>query len=174
MARTKKTVTIPAANKPAFITDGVPSKSGVYIVDYDPAYGTAYRYYNTKTGKWGRLEWSVERATKAKDAPTKHQGLGWRTLDGQTVESDTTVSMIASSASEPAPVVTPKAPGKRRGRPVGATAAETKPDGTIVFRADRNKWIAWMNGHQEAARDTKEKAMAFLTKKYGVTEFTFA
>jgi len=40
------------------------------------------------------------------------------------------------------------------------------PDGTIFFRADRNKWIAMADGKQEAARDTVEKCIAFLNKKY--------
>ena len=40
------------------------------------------------------------------------------------------------------------------------------PDGTVFFRADRNKWIAVADGKQEAARDTAEKCIQFLNKKY--------
>jgi hypothetical protein len=40
------------------------------------------------------------------------------------------------------------------------------PDGTVFFRTDRNKWIAMVAGKQEAARDTAEKCIAFLNKKY--------
>jgi len=40
------------------------------------------------------------------------------------------------------------------------------PDGTVFFRTDRNKWIAMADGKQEAARDTAEKCIAFLAKKY--------
>lgn len=42
------------------------------------------------------------------------------------------------------------------------------PDGTIFFRTDRNKWIACWGGKQEAARNTKEKCLSFLKKKYNV------
>ena len=42
------------------------------------------------------------------------------------------------------------------------------PDGTVFYRSDRNKWIACYGGKQEAARDTKEKCLAFLKKKYNV------
>ena len=40
-------------------------------------------------------------------------------------------------------------------------------DGTIFFRADRNKWVAMWNGKQEAARDSIEACQKFLLKKYG-------
>jgi hypothetical protein len=40
------------------------------------------------------------------------------------------------------------------------------PDGTVFFRTDRSKWIAMANGKQEAARDTAEKCIQFLNKKY--------
>ena len=39
------------------------------------------------------------------------------------------------------------------------------PDGTIFFRADRNKWVAMLNGKQEAARNTIEQCQLFLAKK---------
>ena len=41
-------------------------------------------------------------------------------------------------------------------------------DGIVFFRSDRNKWIACYGGKQEAARDTKEKCLAFLKKKYDI------
>ncbi len=44
----------------------------------------------------------------------------------------------------------------------------THPDGTVFFREDRQKWIAMMNGKQEAARPTPEACLAFLKKKYNV------
>jgi len=58
-------------------------------------------------------------------------------------------------------------------KPVVAKVAKTTkpskivhPDGIIFFRTDRNKWIAMADGKQEAARDTAEKCIAFLNKKY--------
>jgi hypothetical protein len=44
----------------------------------------------------------------------------------------------------------------------------THPDGTVFFREDRQKWVAMMNGKQEAARPTPEACLAFLKKKYDV------
>lgn len=38
-------------------------------------------------------------------------------------------------------------------------------DGTVFFRADRNKWMAVLGGKPVAARPTKEKALEFLAKK---------
>jgi len=38
-------------------------------------------------------------------------------------------------------------------------------DGSVFFRADRNKWMAVLGGKPVAARDTKEKALEFLAKK---------
>jgi len=43
------------------------------------------------------------------------------------------------------------------------------PDGTVWFRADRQKWIAMWGGKQEAARPTSTKALEFLMKKYSVS-----
>ena len=40
-------------------------------------------------------------------------------------------------------------------------------DGTIFFRADREKWVAMWNNKQEAARDSIEACQKFLLKKYG-------
>lgn len=45
------------------------------------------------------------------------------------------------------------------------TTAAKYADGTIFHRADRNKFVAMLNGKQEAARDTVEKCMQFLQKK---------
>ena len=38
-------------------------------------------------------------------------------------------------------------------------------DGTVFYRADRKKWMAVLGGKPVAARDTQEKALAFLAKK---------
>ena len=43
-------------------------------------------------------------------------------------------------------------------------------DGTIFFRADREKWVAMWNNKQEAARDSIEACQKFLLKKYGFSE----
>ena len=43
-----------------------------------------------------------------------------------------------------------------------------KADGTVFFRDDRQKWVAVMNGKQEAARNTKEACLSYLMKKYNI------
>jgi hypothetical protein len=49
---------------------------------------------------------------------------------------------------------------------VKASGKVSHPDGTVFFRADRNKWVAMWAGKQEAARPTPEACLAFLQKKY--------
>jgi len=40
------------------------------------------------------------------------------------------------------------------------------PDGTVFFRADRQKWVVVIDGKQPAARPTKEGVLSWLAKKY--------
>jgi hypothetical protein len=82
------------------------------------------------------------------------------------------MSGIKSPTSTPVktakPVATPKAVAPKPAK-VAKSAIQFKvihPDGTVFFRTDRNKWIAMAGGKQEAARDTAEKCIAFLAKKY--------
>ena len=79
---------------------------------------------------------------------------------------------IKSPTSTPVKTAKPVAPKVVAPKPVVAKPTVAKqskivhPDGTIFFRTDRNKWIAMADGKQEAARDTVEKCIAFLAKKY--------
>jgi hypothetical protein len=50
------------------------------------------------------------------------------------------------------------------------TAKVTHVDGTITFREDRQKYMAWHGGKAEAARPTLEAAKAYLFKKYGMAD----
>ena len=50
-------------------------------------------------------------------------------------------------------------------KPTKVSTKVVHPDGTIFYRADRNKWVAMLNGKQECARDTIEKCQLFLAKK---------
>jgi hypothetical protein len=70
-----------------------------------------------------------------------------------------------------AKTATPKAPkpvkvAKPATPKVAKPSKTIHPDGTVFFRTDRNKWIAMADGKQEAARDTAEKCVQFLNKKY--------
>jgi hypothetical protein len=65
-------------------------------------------------------------------------------------------------AVAPTPVTKVKTPR------VSTKASAVHPDGTVWYREDRQKWIAMMNGKQEAARPTAEACLKFLKKKYNV------
>ena len=68
-----------------------------------------------------------------------------------------TAKPVTPKAVTPKPAKVAKAPSQSK---------VIHPDGTVFFRTDRNKWIAMADGKQEAARDTAEKCVAFLAKKY--------
>lgn len=66
-----------------------------------------------------------------------------------------------------------KVPAKAKvAKPVKTKVSKTKPDwksyedGTIYFRADRNKWVVVIEGAQPAARPTKEGVVTWLAKKH--------
>ena len=75
--------------------------------------------------------------------------------------ADQTIEQVAKSVKVNTPKVS-KVPKVK----VSKTAY---PDGTVVFREDRQKWMAWYDGKSQAARPTQEAALAYLVKKYGVT-----
>jgi len=182
-----------AAKRVSFNESGNPAKTGLYHVAYDEGYGKAYRYYNAEDGVWGRMEHTEDDAIRNKAKKTSLGFLPWVAYDGSTVEAvptvtgtvdvdgtvtDTTVAKVsksrkpatpkaATAAPKAAKTVAPKAPKA----PKVAGTKTVHPDGTIVFREDRQKYMAYFGGKAEAARPTIEAAKGFLTKKYGVTEF---
>lgn len=46
------------------------------------------------------------------------------------------------------------------------TAKVTHPDGTVFYRADREKWVVVVDGKQPAARPTKEAVVKWLAAKF--------
>lgn len=79
---------------------------------------------------------------------------GIKTPDAKVIK---TAKPVTPKAVTPKPAKVAKAPSQSK---------VIHPDGTVFFRTDRNKWIAMADGKQEAARDTAEKCIAFLAKKY--------
>ena len=71
----------------------------------------------------------------------------------------------AAKRFETTPGLTPKVATK-----VVTNKDSVFADGTIFFRADREKWVAMWNNKQEAARDSIEACQKFLLKKYGFSE----
>jgi hypothetical protein len=72
-----------------------------------------------------------------------------------------------------APKVKAEKVAKVKAEKVAKVKAPVHPDGTVFFRADRQKWIAMgfqkYSGKQEAARPTKQACIDFLKKKYNFT-----
>ena len=154
-----------------------PVHSGLYVVDRGDKLGTPFRWFNAETQEWSRCEYLMEDVMSAKDVPGALGFLPWRGPIKVLAKQPATVALVADIA----PVKVAKAPKikavKVAKAPKVAKVAkvsnkQTYADGSIVFRADRNKYVAWFGGKSEAARPTVDAAKSFLTKKYGITEFT--
>ena len=161
-----------------FNTGVNPVHSGVYVVDRGEKLGTPLRWFDADTGEWSRCEYTMEDVLNAKGKPSALGFLPWRgpvkvakpkpVTEVQLVNTNTVE--VAETKIKPVKVAKVKAPKAVKVAKVKTDKA-THPDGTIVFRADRNKYMAWFGGKAEAARPTVEAAQAFLTKKYNVTVF---
>ena len=161
-----------------FNTGVDPVHSGVYVVDRGEKLGTPLRWFNADTGQWSRCEYTMEDVLNAKDKPSALGFLPWRgpikvakpkpAVEVALVNTNTV--KVKQTKIKPVKVDKVKAPKTVKvAKSTGSKA--TYPDGSIVFRADRNKYMAWFGGKAEAARPTVEAAQAFLTKKYNVTVF---
>ena len=161
-------------------TDTNPVHTGLYVVDRGDKLGTPFRSFNADTGTWGRCEYTMEDAIASIGSTSALGWLPWRgPVKVAKAKPAAEVALVhvtntdkpvdfpkAVKVAKPAKVAKPKvAKAPRAGKSV-------HPDGTIVYRADRNKYMAWYGGRSEAARPTVDAAKSFLTKKYGITEFT--
>lgn len=164
-----------------FISDRNPSASALYLVDRGMQ-GKQYRWFNADTDQWSLCGWSMDEALSFKDKPGAVGFFPWvGPLTGKNFSPEKPVVEVAED-TKPVKVKAVKAvkvkPAKKmaKQRTVAVAAPKTKqtktvnqfPDGTVWFRADRQKWIAQWNGKQEAARPTKEACLNFLKKKYNV------
>lgn len=165
-----------------------PTKSGMYLVDRGMQ-GKAYRYYNEKADFWGMCGFDMNEANEGKDklsavgffpwvgpltgpnynadAPAYHVSNTDNPVDfPKTKKTKPAAKKMAKMRNAVAPSA-PVAPKVKKTR-VSTKAAAVHPDGTVWYREDRQKWIAMMNGKQEAARPTAEACLKFLKKKYNV------
>jgi hypothetical protein len=160
-----------------------PVHSGLYVVDRGDKLGTPFRYFNVDTGIWGRCEYMIEDAVNSKDSASAIGWLPWRgpVKVPKAKPAVAPVELVAQPVEvAPVEVAKPKAKAKLVVSKVGNTKVGSvvkpgkvaHPDGAIVWREDRQKYMAWFGGKSEAARPTVEAAKAFLTKKYGITEFS--
>ncbi|MFZ9515406.1 MAG: hypothetical protein ACO29P_09260 [Bacteroidia bacterium] len=157
-----------------FNKDGNPTVSALYLVDRDKQ-GKYYRWFNAETDQWGMCGADMNEALDNKDKPSPVGFFPWvGPLTGKNFVPKSPVHVVDEDG-KPA-----KKPAKKmaRQRAVGtpkvtaapkASGKVTHPDGTVFFRADRNKWVAMWAGKQEAARPTAEACLAFLQKKYNHT-----
>jgi hypothetical protein len=156
-----------------FNTDENPSEPGVYLVDRGEKFkGHWYRYYDGKN--WGLMFETYQGAFGYREQISPLETLPWRAIRQRTAE-DMVTPVIEEKVSKVkkdklvVAKVTEKVTEKVEKAPKVSKVIKTKgTDGTVFFRADRSKWVAVMNGKQEAARDTKEGALAFLFKKYKI------
>ena len=155
----------------AFNTGVNPPITGLYIVDRGEKLGTPFRWYNAENDFWGRCEYMLEDALQATEKSSALGFLPWR---GPVKVAKPTEAVLALVNDKPKTVAKPvKAKVAKVAKAPKAPKAGkvTHPDGSIVWRADRNKYMAWFGGKSEAARPTIDAAKSFLTKKYGITEF---
>jgi hypothetical protein len=153
-----------------------PVHSGLYVVDRGEKLGTPYRWFDAETQEWSRCEYLMEDVMQAKGKTGSLGFLPWRGPVKVLAKQPMTVELVANieTVKVAKPVKAPKAPKTVKVAKVKVAKASTKEtfaDGTIVFRADRQKYMAWFGSKSEAARPTVDAAKAFLTKKYGITEF---
>ena len=160
----------------AFNTGVNPPITGLYIVDRGEKLGTPFRWYNAENDFWGRCEYMLEDALQATEKSSALGFLPWRGPVKVARPVETAVALV--NTTTPAPVTTK--PVKTKAVKVAKVTKAPRapkankvihPDGSIVWRADRNKYMAWFGGKSEAARPTIDAAKSFLTKKYNVTEF---
>jgi hypothetical protein len=162
-----------------------PTVSALYLVDRG-AQGRWYRWYNAQTDQWGRCGIDMDEAVQNKDK-TALDFFPWvGPLTGPNFATNKPVAEVTDTPTPATKAPKVKQPAKKMAKR-GASLVVSKvgnvtvgsivkpsgkvvhPDGTVWFRADRQKWVAMWNGKQEAARPTADACLKFLTKKYGVT-----
>jgi len=161
-----------------FVKSGNPTMTALYLVDRDKQ-GKAYRWFNVETDTWGMCGMDMNEALDNKDKTAVGFYPWVGPLTGPKFEAKSPVHVVTDDKPTKAKPVKKKM-AKQRGTAklvisqvgntkVGSIVRGDKtvhPDGTVFYRADRNKWIAMWNGKQEAARPTPEACLAFLKKKY--------
>jgi hypothetical protein len=160
-----------------FNTGVNPVHTGIYIVDRGEKLGTPLRWFNAETEQWSRCEYTMEDILQSKDKPGALGFLPWR--GPVKVEKQEVKPLELVNAPAPAPMVVKNAKKPKAVKPLivkTAKAVKVKTDkkvyadGTITFREDRQKYVAWYAGKQEAARPTLEGAKKFLFKKYNMAD----
>jgi hypothetical protein len=164
---------------------GKPPQTAMYLVDRGMQ-GKYYRWYDAETDSWSMCGSDMTEALSFVGRPSPVGFFPWvgpmtgPRFNPSTGVADPEVKTPKVAKAKPASrkmarqrtVTTTKLVISKVGNTtVGSIVKGTKttyPDGTVFFRADRQKWVAMMNGKQEAARPTPEACLSFLKKKYNV------
>lgn len=161
-----------------------PTKTAMYLVDRGMQ-GKYYRWYDAETDTWSMCGSDMQEALSFIGQPSPVGFFPWvGPMTGP--KFDPTKPVVQVTEDAPKQPKQPK-PARKMARQrtvpaklivttvgntrVGSIVKGTKtvhPDGTVFYREDRQKWIAMMNGKQEAARPTPEACLSFLKKKYNV------
>jgi hypothetical protein len=164
-----------------------PVKSALYLVDRGMQ-GKWYRWYDAEVDKWGRCGSDMNDALNGKDKFETYDIVGFfpwagpltgpkfnpnepvKVIEDDKVKQPKQKKVARKMARQRTADVKPKLVISQVGNTkVGSIVKGSKtvhPDGTVFYRADRQKWVAMWNGKQEAARPTAEACLAFLKKKY--------
>lgn len=166
-----------------FNADTNPTVSALYLVDRDKQ-GKAYRWFNAETDSWGMCGMDMNEALENKDktAVGFFPWVGPLTgpkfdakppvhvvTDDKPTTGYQTKKKVAAKRMAKSKLVITKVGNTKVGSIAKASGKVVHPDGTVFYRADRNKWVAMWSGKQEAARPTAEACLAFLLKKYNHT-----
>ena len=161
-----------------FENQAMPTESGLYVINRDKA-GHFYRYYNAESKDWGFCSFDKAEAYEKREQKSAVGFFAWSgpiAINSTPVVREITVAepVVAKLplASKKSKTVAPKQQDvveKQRTRTASKAPKSSEPsmaNGTVFYRADREKWVAVWDGKQEAARPTKEACIAFLNKKY--------
>ena len=157
-----------------FNSDGNPTVTALYLVNRDKQ-GKAYRWYNAETDQWGMCGADMNEAVTNKDVTAVGFYPWVGPLTGPNFKTKKRIVEVVETETKSAPIgkkskrMAKKAPSAVTAKVKAPKQAKvTHPDGTVFFRADRQKWVAVYAGKQEAARPTAEACLNFLKKKYNV------
>lgn len=161
-----------------FENQAMPTESGLYVINRDKA-GHFYRYYNAESKDWGFCSFDKAEAYEKREQKSAVGFFAWSgpiAINSAPVVREIVVAEpvvaklpLASKKSKTVAAKQQDVVEKQRTRIASKAPKVSQPtmaNGTVFYRADREKWVAVWDGKQEAARPTKEACIAFLNKKY--------
>jgi hypothetical protein len=163
---------------------GTPTKTAMYLVDRGMQ-GKYYRWFDADAGTWSMCGADMKEAVSYIGRPSPVGFFPWvGPLTGPLFDPTAEIVEVNDEVDKPikkekkakvkkvptnkVKLVITQVGNTKVGSIVKSSGKTIHPDGTVFYREDRQKWVAMMNGKQEAARPTAEACLAFLKKKYNV------